>query len=115
MNNQFYVNVVNLKTGKIFSLPTLYADRNEACVRGQNYVRDCQTEDPCSELFFRVMITKDGQVAPDDYLWNNEDDEESEHGESVYRNTEESNYRKLMEGILEVCEEYGVDLVIPRT
>lgn len=29
---QMYVQVVNLETGKIFSLPTLYTDRTEACV-----------------------------------------------------------------------------------
>ena len=29
---QMYVQVVNLETGKVFSLPTLYTDRTEACV-----------------------------------------------------------------------------------
>ena len=61
MDKQFFVNVVNLGTGKVFSLPTLYTDRAEACVCGQNYVRDRQVEDPCAELFFRVLVAKDGQ------------------------------------------------------
>ena len=65
---QMYVQVVNLKTGKIFSLPTLYTDRVEACVCGQNYVRDRQAEDPCSELFFRVLLV--------DCMWDNDVDEE---------------------------------------
>ena len=65
---QMYVQVINLETGKIFSLPTLYTDRVEACVCGQNYVRDRQAEDPCSELFFRVLFV--------DSMWNNDEDEE---------------------------------------
>lgn len=76
MDKQFYVNVVNLETGKIFSLPTLYTDRTEACVCGQNYIRDRQAEDPCSELFFRILITKDGKVAEP---FNIYDDEEELH------------------------------------
>ena len=83
MNKQYFVNVVNLETGKVFSLPTLYTDRVEACVCGQNYVRDRQAEDPCSELFFRVLIAKDGQVLDSCSLWEDED-EEPEHGESVF-------------------------------
>ena len=75
---QMYVQVVNLETGKIFSLPTLYTDRTEACVCGQNYVRDRQAEDPCSELFFRVLIAKDGQVLPEDYLWDDQLEEEED-------------------------------------
>ena len=130
MDKQFFVNVVNLETGKIFSLPTLYTDRTEACVCGQNYVRDRQVEDPSTELFFRVLIAKDGQVAPEYYLWDNqleeeeddeacphpeqeccedcpfysecwelddEDDEEPEHGESVYENIEEPSSDSLAE------------------
>lgn len=65
---QMYVQVVNLKTDKIFSLPTLYTDRTEACVCGQNYIRDRQAEDPCSELFFRVLFV--------DSMWDNDEDEE---------------------------------------
>lgn len=76
MDKQFFVNVVNLETGKIFSLPTLYTDRTEACVCGQNYVRDRHAEDPCSELFFRVLIAKGGQVAPEDYMRDNQSEEE---------------------------------------
>ena len=64
---QMYVQVVNLETGKIFSLPTLYTDRVEACVCGQNYVRDRQAEDPHSELFFRVLLV--------DSMWDNDEDE----------------------------------------
>ena len=88
MNKQYFVNVVNLETGKVFSLPTLYIDRVEACICGQNYVRDRQAEDPCTELFFRVLIAKDGQVLAPYSLWEDEDedevDEEPEHGESVF-------------------------------
>lgn len=65
---QMYVQVINLETGKIFSLPTLYTDRVEACVCGQNYIRDRQAEDPCSELFFRVLLV--------DSRWDNNEDEE---------------------------------------
>jgi len=125
MDKQFFVNVVNLETGKIFSLPTLYTDRTEACVCGQNYVRDRQAEDSCSELFFRILIAKDGQVAPSYSLWEEEeeedgeacphpeqescedcpfysecwdfDDEEPEHGESVYGNAEEPSSESLAE------------------
>lgn len=78
MDKQFFVNVVNLETGKVFSLPTLYTDRTEACVCGQNYVRDRQVEDPCAELFFRVLVAKDGQVAPPYSLWEEEEEEEEE-------------------------------------
>ena len=78
MQKQMYVQVVNLETGKIFSLPTLYTDRVEACVCGQNYCRDRQAEDPCSELFFRVLFTEDGQVAPEDYLWDDQLEEEED-------------------------------------
>ena len=63
MDKQYFVNVINLKTGKVFSLPTLYTDRTEACVCGQNYVRDRQAEDGYIPLFFRVMISYDGKVA----------------------------------------------------
>lgn len=127
MDKQFFVNVVNLETGKIFSLPTLYTDRTEACVCGQNYVRDRQVEDPSAELFFRVLVAKDGQVAPSYELWDDEDDdepcphpeqeccedcpfysecwefdeedndEEPEHGESVYGNAEEPPSESLAE------------------
>lgn len=76
MDKQFFVNVVNLETGKIFSLPTLYTDHVEACICGQNYVRDRQAEDPCSELFFRVLIAKDGKIAEP---FNIYDDEEELH------------------------------------
>lgn len=78
MDKQYFVNVVNLETGKIFSLPTLYTDRTEACVCGQNYCRDRQAEDPCSELFFRVLVAKDGQVLPEDYLWDDQLEEEED-------------------------------------
>lgn len=71
MQKQMYVQVINLNTGKMFSLPTLYTDRTEACVCGQNYVRDRQAEDPCSELFFRVLFV--------DSMWWNEDESEELH------------------------------------
>ena len=70
---QMYVQVVNLETGKIFSLPTLYTDRVEACVWGQNYVRDRQAEDPCSELFFRVLIAEEGLVDEPYSMWDDEE------------------------------------------
>ena len=123
MQKQMYVQVLNLNTGKIFSLPTLYTDRTEACGCGQNYCRDRQAEDPCSKLFFRVLIAEDGQVAPEDYLWDDQLEEEEDNFDwenpacqtSHKDDAEEPNYRELMEGILEVCEEFGVNLVVPRT
>lgn len=94
---QMYVQVVNLETGKIFSLPTLYTDRVEACVCGQNYIRDRQAEDPCSEIFFRILISEDGTVNDSYNMWDeeeedeeDEDDEEPQHDESVYGNAEET-------------------------
>lgn len=130
---RMFVQVVNLTEGKVFSLPTLYTDRVEACVCGQNYVRDRQTEDRFSLLFFRVMISYDGKIAEPFNIYDEEEglhpicdyDEDDCDGECERcglccededeEDTEESNYRELMEGILEVCEEYGVNLVIPRT
>jgi hypothetical protein len=73
---QMYVQVVNLETGKVFSLPTLYTDRTEACVCGQNYVRDRQAEEPYSELFFRVLIAEDGKIDSSYSLWDDDEDEE---------------------------------------
>ena len=126
---QMYVQVVNLNTGKMFSLPTLYTDRVEACVCGQNYVRDRQAENMSETLFFRVLdVHPDGSVAPSYELWDDEDeddeacphpeqeccedcpfysecwefddednDEEPEHGESVYGNAEEPSSESLAE------------------
>ena len=95
---QMYVQVINLETGKIFSLPTLYTDRVEACVCGQNYIRDRQAEDRFTPLFFRVMISYNGKVA-EPFIINDddEDDEEPEHGESVYGNAEEPSSESLAE------------------
>ena len=130
MQKQMYVQVLNLNTGKMFSLPTLYTDRVEACVCGQNYVRDRQAEDPRSMLFFRVLnVRENGETAPVYYLWGNEDeelhpicnhDEDDCDGECeccglCSEDSEEPDYRELIEGILEVCEEFGVNLVVPRT
>ena len=78
---QMYVQVVNLETGKVFSLPTLYTDRVEACVCGQNYARDRQAEDPCSELFFRVLITENGEVEPSYNLWDDDEIEDEDEDE----------------------------------
>ena len=75
---QMHVQVINPETGKIFSLPTLYTDRTEACVCGQNYVRDRQAEEPSSKLFFRVLIAEGGQIAPEDYLWDDQLEEEED-------------------------------------
>lgn len=97
MNKQMYVQVVDLETGKVFSLPTLYTDRIEACVCGQNYVRDRQAEDRCSLLFFRVMNSYDGKVADPFNIYDEDEDEEPEHGESVYRNVEEPSSESLAE------------------
>ena len=84
MNKQFYVNVVNLTAGKMFSLPTLYADRTEACICGQNYVRDHWQENH-DDVFYRVLIAKDGKVAEPDYFTivgdKDEDDEACPHPE----------------------------------
>ena len=88
MDKQYFVNVVNLETGKVFSLPTLYTDRNEACVCGQNYVRDRQAEDGYTPLFFRVLISYDGKVAEPFIINGENDDEEPKHGESIYGNAE---------------------------
>ena len=83
---QMYVQVVNLNTGKIFSLPTLYTDRTEACVCGQNYIRDRQAENKSELLFFRVLnVRPDGSVAPSYDLWDEDDNNEKpEHGESIF-------------------------------
>jgi hypothetical protein len=78
MDKQYFVNVINLGTGKIFSLPTLYTDRDEACISGQNYVRDRKVEDPCSDFFFRVLVAKEGQVLASYSLWEEEEEEEEE-------------------------------------
>ena len=76
--NRMFVQVVNLTEGKVFSLPTLYTDRTEACVCGQNYIRDRQAENKFELLFFRVLnVHPDGSVAPSYDLWD-EDDEDDE-------------------------------------
>lgn len=72
---QMYVQVVNLETGKVFSLPTLYTDRTEACVCGQNYVRDRQAEDRQALLFFRVLNSYDGKVAEPFNIYDEEEEE----------------------------------------
>ena len=54
MDKTFKVQFVNATTGVVFTLPTPYADRVEACVCGQNYCRDRQQEDG-TVLFFRVV------------------------------------------------------------
>lgn len=106
---QMYVQVVNLETGKVFSLPTLYTDRIEACVCGQNYVRDRQAEDRCSLLFFRVMNSYDGKVADPFNIYDEDEDEEPEHGESVYGNAEEPD-KEVMDEILSMLETHAIRL-----
>ena len=131
MNKQFFVEVVNLTVGKMYSLPTLYTDRTEACVCGQNYVRDRQQENH-DDVFYRVLLAKDDKVAEPSYFTvvNNEDededdevcphpeqeccedcpfysecwefddednDEEPEHGKSVYGDAEEPSPDSLAE------------------
>ena len=76
---QMYVQVINLNTGKMFFLPTLYTDRTEACVCGQNYIRDRQAENMSEVLFFRVLnVRPDGTVAPSYGLWDDEDEDEGD-------------------------------------
>lgn len=76
---QMYVQVINLNTGKIFSLPTLYTDRTEACICGQNYIRDRQAENFSEVLFFRVLYAREnGEIAPEHYLWDDQLEEEEE-------------------------------------
>lgn len=77
MDKQFFVNVVNLTAGKMYSLPTLYTDRVEACVCGQNYVRDRQQENR-DDVFYRVLIAKDGKVAEPSYFTVVDDEDEDE-------------------------------------
>lgn len=82
MDKQFFVNVVNLTTGKMYSLPTLYTDRVEACVCGQNYVRDRQQENH-DDVFYRILVAKDGKVIEPSYFTvvDDEDDETCPHPE----------------------------------
>ena len=86
MNKQFFVEVVNLTVGKMYSLPTLYTDRTEACICGQNYVRDRQQENH-DDVFYRVLLAKDGKVAEPSYFTvvngkdEDEDDEACPHPE----------------------------------
>lgn len=76
---RMFVQVVNLTEGKVFSLPTLYTDRTEACVCGQNYIRDRQAENRTEMLFFRVLnADPDGSICPSYDLWDNDDDEDDE-------------------------------------
>ena len=76
---QMFVQVVNLTEGKVFSLPTLYTDRTEACVCGQNYIRDRQAENFGDMLFFRVLNAREnGEVAPEYYLWDDQLEEEED-------------------------------------
>lgn len=109
MDKQMYVQVVNLETGKIFSLPTLYARFTEACIHGQNYVRDRQAEDRCSLLFFRVAESYDGKVADSFNIYDENKDEEPEHGESVYKNAEEPD-KEVMDEILSILETHAIRL-----
>lgn len=74
---RMFVQVVNLTEGKVFSLPTLYTDRTEACVCGQNYIRDRQAENMSETLFFRVLdVHPDGSIAPSYDLWDDEDEDD---------------------------------------
>ena len=76
---RMFVQVVNLTEGKVFSLPTLYTDRTEACVCGQNYIRDRQAENMSETLFFRVLDAgENGEIAPEYYLWDDQLEEEED-------------------------------------
>lgn len=80
---RMFVQVVNLTEGKVFSLPTLYTDRTEACVCGQNYIRDRQAENRAELLFFRVLnADPDGSISPSYDLWDDEDEDEDEDDEA---------------------------------
>lgn len=104
MDKQFFVNVVNLTTGKMYSLPTLYTDRVEACVCGQNYVRDRQQENH-DDVFYRILIAKDGKVLPENYLWDDQLEEEKDDFDwenpacqsSRKNDVEEPNWEKIFE------------------
>ena len=79
---RMFVQVANVTKGKVFSLPTLYTDRTEACVCGQNYIRDRQAENNSEVLFFRVLdVHPDGTVAQSYGLWDDEDEDEDENDE----------------------------------
>lgn len=76
---RMFVQVINLTEGKVFSLPTLYTDRTEACVCGQNYIRDRQAENMSETLFFRVLDAgENGEIAPEYYLWDDQLEEEED-------------------------------------
>lgn len=95
---RMFIQVANITKGKVFSLPTLYTNRTEACVHGQNYIRDRQAENKYEVLFFRVLdVHPDGTVAPSYELWDDEDEEEPEHDESVCENAEEHSSDSLAE------------------
>ena len=61
----------------MYSLPTLYTDRTEACVAGQNYVRDRQQENH-DDVFYRVLLAKDGKVAEPSYFTVVDDEDKDE-------------------------------------
>lgn len=52
---QMKIEFINCEDGRIFTLPTVYTDRTEACVHGQNYCRDRENEDDTC-LYFRVVF-----------------------------------------------------------
>ena len=71
MNNtymkQFQIQFFNSMSKKEFILPTIFTDRVEACVHGQDYCRDRQDEDD-TILFFRVV----------NYIETNEEEEDED-------------------------------------
>ena len=115
-NKQMYVQVINLNTGKMFSLPTLYTDRTEACVCGQNYIRDRQAENLSELLFFRVLnVRENGKIAPEYYLWDDQLEEEendfdwdnpacqSSHKNDAEEPDWEQHREELFQSLLEYC------------
>ena len=102
----FKTEFANLRSGEIFRLPTSYSNRVDACVCGQNYVRDRQQEDG-TILFFRVVTDLEKHDVCKDCKEDcfscgfcefvGTDDEEPEHGESVYGNAEETPSKSLAE------------------
>lgn len=82
----FVVEMVNLNAGKIFYLPTTFADRAEACVGGQNYVRDRQGENH-DLIFFRVLDSSSVKNFNPGYFnieWFEEEKVSSNHEEDEF-------------------------------
>lgn len=62
---QFQVRFFNFTSKKEFVLPTIFTDRVEACVHGQDYIRDRQHEDG-TILYFRVIMARPQEEEDED-------------------------------------------------